>query len=232
MNSSLQKHLAERLGLEFQRPELLEQALTHKSFSESQVGHNEKLEFLGDAVLDLVLADALMRRFPDNDEGRLSKKRASLVNEKELSAVALRLGLQEHLRLGKSEIQSKGALKPRLLAGCLEALIGAIYLDAGFQKAQTAAESLFVGSFEREDAETDFSSDFKTRFQEVVQARKKSTPVYRLVTERGPSHARVFEVEVESDGRVWGRAEGSSKKMAEQLAAEMALSVFEKESES
>lgn len=224
-------HLLESFGVRFKTPALLLRAVTHKSFSPSPQEHNEKLEFLGDAVLDLALADALMRQFPDNDEGRLSKKRASLVNEKELATVAQGIGLQRFLRLGKSELQSQGALKPRLLSSSLEALVGAVYLDQGFLAAQLLVQGLFAKSLRREDAEQDYSSDYKTRFQEAVQARDRLTPIYRVVGEEGPPHSRSFRVQVETEGRVWAQAEGASKKAAEQRAARAALDLLEKEKE-
>ncbi|MBX3018422.1 MAG: ribonuclease III [Bdellovibrionaceae bacterium] len=223
------ENLLQGFGIRFQNAELLQKALTHKSFGVKPETHNEKLEFLGDAVLDLALADLLMKRFPDNDEGRLSKKRASLVNEKSLAAVASSLKLGDHLRLGKSELQSQGALKPRLLASTLEALMGAVYLDQGFEKTRELVFRLFDALLANDDVTEDFRSDYKTRFQEAVQARDKVTPVYKLTSEDGPPHARRFTVRVETDGRVWAEAEGSSKKAAEQEAARAALAVLESE---
>lgn len=223
------ERLLQNYGIVFQDAELLQRAVTHKSFAVARDTHNEKLEFLGDAVLDLALADLLMRRFPDNDEGRLSKKRASLVNEKSLAAVASRLGLGEHLRLGKSELQSQGALKPRLLASTLEALMGAVYLDQGFELTRALVFRLFEELLDHDDVTEDFRSDYKTRFQEAIQARDKVTPVYKLVSEEGPPHARRFRVRVETDGRVWSEAEGTSKKSAEQDAARAALALLEEE---
>lgn len=216
-------------GIVFRDVELLQRAVTHKSFAAARDSHNEKLEFLGDAVLDLTLADLLMKRFADNDEGRLSKKRASLVNEKSLARVATSLGLGDHLRLGKSELQSQGALKPRLLASTLEALMGAVYLDQGFEVTRDLVFRLFDSLLEHDDVTEDFRSDYKTRFQEAVQARDKVTPVYRLVSEEGPPHARTFRVAVETDGRIWAEAEGGSKKAAEQDAAKTALAMIENE---
>jgi len=217
-------------GIVFKNAELLRRALTHKSFSSVPGEHNEKLEFLGDAVLDLVLADLLMHKFPDNDEGRLSKKRASLVNEKSLSQVASVLGLQEHIRLGKSELQSQGAQKPRLLASSLEALLGALYLDQGYEPAKALISQLFEAHLTHDDVAEDYHSDFKTRFQEAIQARDRLTPVYRLLSEDGPPHARIFTVQVETELRIWASVVGSSKKAAEQDAARVALGILEKES--
>lgn len=225
------ENLLSNYGIRFKDIDLLERAVTHKSFTPSKDTHNEKLEFLGDAVLDLALADLLMKHFPDNDEGRLSKKRASLVNEKSLAAVATSLKLGEYLRLGKSELQSQGALKPRLLASTLEAVMGAVYLDQGFNQTRDLVFQLFSRLLENDDVTEDFRSDYKTRFQEAVQARDKQTPVYKLVSEDGPPHARRFRVRVETDGRVWAEADGTSKKAAEQDAAKAALTILDQEKE-
>lgn len=227
--TEIKTFIEKAIDLKLTRPELIVHAMTHKSYGPENMPNNEKLEFLGDAVLDLALADLLMAKFPDNDEGRLSKKRASLVNEKELSDVAFELGLQDCLRLGKSEIISQGALKPRLLSSSLEALFGAVYLDLGYETAKTLSAKLFRKKLERDDGIEDFTSDFKTRFQEMVQARERSTPTYRVVSEKGPPHARIFEVQAETESRVWATAEGHSKKMAEQMAARLAIAVFQKE---
>lgn len=226
------EQLMDSFGIRFKNPELLQKSITHKSFITNSIEHNEKLEFLGDAVLDLVLADLLMVQFPDIDEGRLSKKRASLVNEKRLSIVASEIGLQDFLRLGKSELQSQGSQKPRLLASTLEALIGAVYLDQGFAVSKALIVRLFEASLLQEDHSEDFQADYKTRFQEAVQARDRVTPTYTLVSEDGPPHSRTFVVQVETGNRVWAKASGSSKKTAEQDAAREALSILQKESES
>lgn len=227
-DSLSRKSVEERLGVTFSKPDLLVKALSHKSFSNADDGHNEKLEFLGDAVLDLVLAEMLMREFPNDDEGRLSKKRASLVNERVLAEVATELRLGETLRLGKSEILSNGERKPRLLASCFEALIGAVYLDAGLEPAKKLIEKIFLPRIQSGDAEQNFSQDYKTQYQEMIQAKSKVTPIYQVIEQRGPSHARMFTVIVEVAGVTQAQGEGPSKKAAEQAAAKLALEKLER----
>lgn len=215
----------------FKNPGLLELALTHKSFANEQSGgassvqtDNERLEFLGDAVLDLALSDILMNRFADNTEGALSKKRASLVNEDSLARLAAELKLEESIRLGKGEAKSGGLQKPRILASTLEALLGAVYTDGGFEAAKLAVAKLFESRLiEISGTEGDFSSDFKTRLQERVQESFKNTPTYHVETESGPDHDKIFEISVKVDGEVLATGTGKSKKAAEQDAAKKAL---------
>lgn len=218
--------LGETLRYRFRRPELLLQAISHKSFFPVPGADNEKLEFLGDAVLGLVLAEILMREFPRDDEGGLSKKRAGLVNEANLALVARQLGLGELLRLGKSEILTNGENKPRLLASALEAVLGAVYLDGGYEPVKELIERIFLPLIREGDASSHFSRDYKTQLQEYIQARDRQTPTYRVLKEEGPSHARIFRVCVEVGGKIHGEAEGTSKKSAEQAAARMALQLL------
>lgn len=216
-----------KINYKFNNSKLLEQALTHKSFqSENQ---NERLEFLGDAVIDLVLAQLLMEKFPAQDEGRLSKKRAGLVNESSLAGIATELELGNELKLGKSEIQSEGSKKPRILAGSLEALVGAIYLDAGFEKTRGIVAGFFEERLDAPDAEHDFILDFKTRLQEVVQESEKTPPTYTVLSETLEANIRTFNIQVEVNGTVLGTGQGASKKAAEQEAAKAALENLEKE---
>jgi ribonuclease-3 len=211
------------LWYQFQKSELLEQAMTHKSFVNEQgkkhLQHNEKLEFLGDAVLDLVLSEVLMARFPSDDEGNLSKKRASLVNEGVLAQIAQTLGLPEKLQLGKGEILSQGNRKPRLLASAYEALIGAVFLDAGYVTAQKFAVENFEPILNQMNPAEDFQQDYKTRLQELAQAEIKSGPTYEVTGEIGPSHNPQFEVSLTLQGKVVAKGHGKSKKVAEQEAA-------------
>lgn len=220
------------LGYQFQRQDLLQQALTHKSFHyESQgqsTGHNEKLEFLGDAVIDLVLSELLMEMFPQDDEGHLSKKRASLVNEVVLAKLSKKLEISKHLQLGKGEQLTGGDQKPRLLASLYEALMGAIFLDAGFDQARGISREHFKSLMREMQLEDDFSQDFKTRLQEEVQSVLKEAPVYTVRSEEGPPHDRTFEVEVMIRGRALAKASGKSKKAAEQEAAKVALEIWKK----
>lgn len=219
------------LGHIFANPDLLQLALTHKSYANEQASgvssvhsDNERLEFLGDAVLDLALSECLMRRFPNDSEGALSKKRASLVNEETLSLIARELQLETLIRLGKGETKTGGLQKPRILASSLEAVLGAVFLDGGYAHALTAVEKVFDGRLvELSQSQLDFRLDYKTRLQERAQEVKKATPTYQVESETGPDHDKVFEVSVRLDGQVLATGTGRSKKAAEQDAARKAL---------
>lgn len=214
------------LQYRFQRPDLLLQALTHKSFAHEHRApdfHNEKLEFLGDAVIDLILGEYLFELFPSDNEGALSKKRASLVNEESLAKLAGQIDLSAHLRLGKGETQTGGASKPRLLASAWEALSGALYLDAGHEECRRILRRSFQPLIEDLDPEQDFAADYKTRVQELAQRLMKATPVYVLVGEDGPAHDRSFTVSLKIKDEEYARGTGKSKKTAEQQAAREAL---------
>ncbi len=206
-------------------------ALTHKSFANemlaghSTVGHdNERLEFLGDAVLDLTLSDILMRRFPNDSEGGLSKKRASLVNEETLFRIAGQLTLERLIRLGKGEVKTGGLAKPRILASSVEAMLGAVFLDGGYQAVSRVVEKLFLSLLDDVSrSDVDFRDDFKTRLQERVQEKHRSTPIYRVERETGPDHDKQFEVSVRLFENIIATGVGRSKKAAEQDAARQAL---------
>lgn len=223
------------LDYRFANVDLLNLALTHKSFANEQNGgvnstrsNNERLEFLGDAVLDLALSDILMRAYPDDAEGSLSKKRASLVNEETLAGLARGLKIEELVRLGKGEIKTGGLEKPRILASSLEAVFGAIFLDSGFGSALAVASRLFAPRLaEFASATADFQLDFKTRLQERVQESRRATPTYRIEAESGPDHDKKFEVSVRVGDEVLARGSGKSKKAAEQDAARAALAIIE-----
>lgn len=219
--------LEAKLQYQFKSDNLLEVALTHKSFhfepGNSSLAHNEKLEFLGDAVLDLVLSQWLMEQFPNAEEGSLSKKRASLVNETVLCEVAKELSLPEFIKLGKGERLSNGFAKPRLLASVYEAVVGAIFVDAGYDKAKDIIRLHFQLVKDRFDVSEDFAGDFKTRLQELVQGQKKPAPVYHHLHEEGPAHERIFFVRVLVGDQILAEASGKSKKIAEQNAAQIAL---------
>src|SRR5207249_2498760 len=210
------------LGHRFERPEQLAVALTHRSFGEGE--NNEKLEFLGDAVLALAMADLLMARFPEAREGDLSKMRASLVNAGVLARKARELELGRWLRLGKGEEKSGGRDKPSLLAAVYEALLGAIYLDAGYERARAVVEAHFAA-----DVLEHLSvglRDYKTELQELTQRLFRETPAYTLVEESGPDHEKRFVSEIAIGGRWFGRGVGRSKKTAEQAAAMQALATL------
>ncbi len=216
---------------DFKNPALLQQAFTHKSFhnenSKDSVGDNERLEFLGDAVLDLVLSDHLYHTHPDMSEGELSKIRASLVNETALAEVANDMGLGVQLKLGRGETQSGGATKPRLLASGFEALVGALYLDQGYEAVKVFLLEKFAPKMAALDQQIHYRSDYKTRLQEKLQELHRRTPAYELVKEEGPDHDKVFTVKIVLDQKVLGSGTGKSKKQAEQEAARVALEAAE-----
>jgi ribonuclease-3 len=216
--------MQQRLGLRFRTVELLERALTHKSFAnENRVpDHNERLEFLGDAVLNLIISEHLMRTCPASTEGDLSRFRAAVVSEPALANLARELGLGAYLRLGRGEEQTGGREKDSLLANCLEALIASIYLDAG----RDAAEAFILRFFEdivKKTCASPVNLDYKTELQEYCQNKLKQLPEYRIVSESGPDHQKQFTVELLLQGSVSGRGIGRSKKEAEQRAAREAL---------
>ena len=226
------KSLETAFSYEFANLQHLETALTHKSHryeaNEKHTQDNEKYEFLGDAVLDLVLSDILMKHFPEDQEGALSKKRASLVNEEALAQIAKELKLDEFLRLGKGERLSNGLQKPRILACSFEAVLGAIYIDGGFDKSFLVIKQIFEPKFSKIAAEPDFASDFKTRLQERSQEVFKRVPKYVTENEQGPDHDKYFEVLVELGEEIIARGSGKNKKAAEQNAAQNALHILEK----
>jgi ribonuclease-3 len=203
----------------FQRPELLETALTHPSAVMAGELHYERLEFLGDAVLDLAIADLLMRRFPEAKEGALSKERASIVNGRTLAVKATEIGLGREMRLGKGEEKSGGRDKTSILAAAFEAVIGAIYTDGGLDPARRVVERLFADDIGGPAAER----DYKTELQEIAYRQFRSQPVYELVAARGPDHAKRFTTRIRIAGRELGVGEGASKKQSEQAAARAAL---------
>lgn len=221
----------------FKNPTLLEVAMTHKSYanekratdasanpSSAVLEDNERLEFLGDSVLSASLSARLMREFKTESEGSLSKRRASLVNEERLATLSLRLGLHQMLKLGRGEVKTGGSSKPRILACGLEALIGAIFLDSGFEDADRVISVLFEEEIKNLHVATnDFERDYKTRLQEWTHGHRGTTPSYVLVDEFGPAHSRGFRVAVHLDSEELARGEGKSKKAAEQDAARLAL---------
>ena len=212
--------VARKLGHVFSDEALLKTALTHRSFG---TPNNERLEFLGDGILDFVIAAALFHRFPNLPEGDLSRLRANLVRQESLHRLALELGIGEVLRLGEGELRSGGAQRPSILADALEALFGAIYLDAGFVAAQGVIEKLYAPLID-ELKPGHFQKDAKTRLQEWLQGRKKPLPRYQLMETTGAAHEQRFEVACHIDSpalRTIGH--GSSRRIAEQVAAEQAL---------
>lgn len=212
--------LALILGHEFSDPGLLRAALTHRSYG---AAHNERLEFLGDGILNFVVAAALFKRFPDLPEGDLSRLRANLVRQDTLHRLALDLRLSDYLLLGEGELKSGGHQRPSILADALEALFGAIYLDAGFEAVRAVIAQLY-GPLLAELKPGQAQKDPKTRLQEWLQGQRKALPRYELLDSSGAAHERRFEVVCEIQNpplRTTGQ--GSSRRHAEQAAAEHAL---------
>ena len=208
--------------------ELLKQAFTHKSFFvENRTecnGDNEKLEFLGDAVLDLIVSDLLLRRFPLETEGDLSQRRSGLVNETILASLGKKMEIGSRIKLGKGESASGGANKQRIVASAFEAIVGAIFLSEGYAKACDFVTPLIEEKIEESKSLDLNPEDFKTRFQEWVQKKFKTTPVYEVISETGQDHEKMFSVVVKVLGEVKSEGTGKSKKAAEQAAAKKALS--------
>jgi ribonuclease-3 len=216
--------LARALGHPFARADLLQQALTHRS---AGAVNNERLEFLGDALIGFTIAEALVGRFPHADEGTLSRMRAALVKRESLAQLARGLELGDYLRLGAGELRTGGHTRDSILADALEAVLGAIYLDGEFNRARTVVLNLFRASLAQlNDAHAD--KDPKTRLQELLQARRRPIPEYEVLTVGGTQHAQSFTVScaLPDDGRL-SRGEGSSRRRAEQAAAEAMLIQFE-----
>lgn len=212
--------LQRRLGHRFNSPALLQRALTHRSFGAE---HNERLEFLGDAVLALAVSELLYERFSGSDEGDLTRVRAHLVREDSLHRAALTLGLPELLRLSEGEARGGGAQRPSILADALEALIGAVLQDGGYAKARGLVQSLFGEVIQATEADS-WTKDAKTELQEWLQARRIAVPSYRIAATRGQAHAQTFEVECAVpalDKRAQGS--GRSRRAAEQEAARRLL---------
>ncbi|HWM94938.1 MAG TPA: ribonuclease III [Thermoanaerobaculia bacterium] len=219
--------LEKRLGYRFKRQDLLELALTHRSFANEQgvPEHYERLEFLGDAVLGLVTADWLYERHPELPEGELSKLKAQLVSRTSLANWAGRLELGPELKIGVGEERSGGRTKANLLADSMEAVFGAVYLDDGIDSARDVILPMLEDG-EEEKARL-LATDSKTRLQEVTQALGWSLPEYRVVGSAGPDHSKTFTVECWLEGKFAGRGEGPSKKIAEQKAASVSLGTLE-----
>ncbi len=220
------REIQKKIGYRFKSLELLNQGLRHKSFVHENLDEdgkdNERMEFLGDAVLDLVIGHMIMDRYPDYPEGSLSRLRAAVVNETGLAKIARDLSLGDYLLLGKGEEMTRGREKSSILASSLEALLAAIYLDGGFRKAFKVITQLFVQAVEVAEKES-FYQDFKTKLQELSQDVLKATPRYVLAKQFGPDHDKIFGVKVSIQGKVAGVGAGKSKKEAEQRAARRTL---------
>ena len=218
--------LKKRLGYQFKDQNLIIEALTHKS--SKQPYNNERLEFLGDAVLDLIVGEYLYHEFKDVAEGELSKLRASLVNEKSFEKLARLLHLGEHIYISLAEENNSGREKSSLLSNAFEAIMGALYLEAGLEKTRALAISLLEEAYPKIDMDAIFR-DHKTTLQELTQAHFGVTPEYRLVRSFGPDHKKEFEIAVSIKGNDLALASGKSKKEAQQKAAMIALEILKKE---
>lgn len=211
--------LCRLIGHDFSQPQLLQRALTHRSHS---AAHNERLEFLGDSVLNCAVAKYLYDSHPDWAEGDLSRLRSNLVNQQTLSALAQQLQLGELLLLGEGERKSAGFRRPSILADALEALIGAVFLDGGFAAAEQVVLKLYVPFMQQADVQT-LGKDAKTLLQEYLQSHKLALPKYTVIATRGEAHEQLFQVECEiAQMKLNTRGEGSSRRIAEQAAAEAA----------
>ncbi len=224
--------LESNLGYQFKNIDFLREALQHSSYVNEQrdpaLQDNERLEFLGDAVLDLVITHILMEHFPKTREGDLSRMRAIIVNESQLSSVAHRLNLGQHLLLGRGEALSNGQRKKSILADALEAVIAAVYMDGGLQAAFQVIEGQFSQIISQVEAKL-AAEDFKSRLQELVQVRFKTIPDYEIIAESGPDHDKTFEVRLTIGTFLETHGTGKSKKAAEQAAAGVALQKLREE---
>lgn len=214
------------LQYEFKNSELLNIALTHSSFAheskDKNIENNERLEFLGDAVLELTISSFIYKKFPELPEGELTKLRASVVCESALAAKARALKIGENLKLGRGEEITGGRERDSLLADTLEAIIGAVYLDGGIENAEAFILRI-MSDIILDSRKTFFYNDFKTHLQEIIQKTSKNTIEYRVVSEVGPAHNKLFKVEALHNGRVLGKGQGKNKKEAEQNAAEKSI---------
>jgi ribonuclease III len=222
------------LGYWFKDLSILKQALTHRSYvnehPESAMRHNERLEFLGDAVLNLTLSDLLLRKYPNLPEGMLSKIRAGQVNEKKLAALSFQLELGTFLLIGKGEEQTGGREKASILANAFEAVLGALFLEGGFQAAMTFIDRIFQPHID--DDQYRSTRDYKTFLQEHCQGKLKTMPTYTVYREEGPDHQKEFFVEVKIQGQVVSKGKGKTKKEAQQKAAEEAMKQLKLKAES
>ena len=218
--------LEKELNYIFKDKKLIIEALTHKSYK--QAYDNERLEFLGDAVLDLIVGEYLYKKFSKSDEGKLSKIRASLVNETGFDKLARALNLGDYILLSNAEENNGGREKSSLLSNAFEAIMGAIYLEAGLKTVNDIAIRLIEENHEEISLDSLFR-DFKTSLQELTQARFGITPEYKVLASRGPDHQKEFEVGVFIEDREYARAIGKSKKIAQQEAAKIAVDLLKKE---
>ncbi|HXF44282.1 MAG TPA: ribonuclease III [Candidatus Paceibacterota bacterium] len=223
------KKLEEKIGVDFRNKALLLEAVTHRSYLNEnpgvRTGNNERLEYLGDAVLELVVTERLFNEFPESQEGELTLIRAALVNYVMLARVAREIGLEGYILLSRGEAKDLGKAREVILANAIEAVIGAIHLDKGYEAAKTFIERNIIRHL-KEVTENGAYRDPKSKLQELIQEKMKSTPTYSVLEEKGPDHAREFIVGVYFGGELQAKGSGSSKQEAENKAAEEALKVF------
>jgi len=225
------KQLEEKIGVNFKNKALLLEALTHRSYLNEnpgvRTGHNERLEYLGDAVLELIVTEHLFQKFPERQEGELTLLRAALVNYVMLAKVAREIGLEKHVLLSRGEAKDFGKAREVILANAFEALIGAIYLDQGYAVAGDFVEKNVLNHLEEIVAKGSYR-DPKSNLQELIQEKMKVTPTYKVLEERGPAHAREFVVGVYFGDNLQATGTGLSKQEAENKAAEEALKAWPK----
>jgi ribonuclease-3 len=225
-----QQFAKDTLGVTFNDPELLITAFTHRSYvnehKKTAREHNERLEFLGDAVLELVVTEYLFLNFPD-PEGTLTNWRSALVRTESISAAATRFEFEPLLRLSRGEKRGTVRARAQILANCYEAVIGALYLDQGYRSAKRFIEASLITTF-KEILETGSWMDPKSHLQELVQSNEGHTPVYKVLSEEGPDHEKTFTIGVFVDGKLVGQGTGPSKQAGQQQAAESALSLYRK----
>ena len=220
------KDLQKSLGYQFKDEKLITEALTHRSYSKNF--NNERLEYLGDAVLDLIVGEYLYHLFPEAEEGILSKLRAALVNEDAFTKLAKRLNLGKYLFLSPAEENNGGREKPSILSSAFEAIIGALYLEAGFDKAKEIALKLIKEEYPTITPD-ELLKDYKTTLQEITQAHFGVVPEYKLLSAKGPDHKKEFEIGVFINDKEYARAKGKSKKAAQQEGAKLTIEKLKKE---
>lgn len=222
--------IEKKLDYKFKDRELLKTALTHSSYAnETSVESNERLEFLGDAVLGFVVADVLYKRYPDASEGKLSKMRSSIVSRMNFAHFARELRINKQLLLGKGEENTGGRERESNLSGTFEAVIGAIFIDGGYRKVYRVITKLLKNCL---NGDEEIFKDYKTKLQEVAQRKFKKVPKYKVVLEEGPPHDKNFHIEVKLGRKTFGKGMGSNKKKAEQEAAKQGLERMEKQKKS
>jgi ribonuclease-3 len=214
------------LAYEFKDKNLIIEALTHKSFKKPY--SNERLEFLGDAVLNLIVGEYLYNKFPDSNEGELSKMRASLVNEQGFTKLAIEINLGDYIFVSNAEDRNKGREKPSILSDAFEAIMGAIYMESGLDTVKNIILDLLETTYDKINLDNLFS-DYKTALQEVTQAKFGSIPTYKLEGSTGPDHQKEFEISIWINDECYGKAKGKSKKIAQQAIAKIALEKINEE---